>query len=90
MVSIAHYALICLNEQKEKLAESHQAHWLDVDAIPMLILDRRNFKKPVLSMNILKKLDEKDTSGSKKGAFLYPSDKAKYEVLSSKGFNVEV
>jgi len=33
--------------------------------------DSRNFRKKVLSLNILNKTDQKDKSGSKKGAFLY-------------------
>lgn len=33
--------------------------------------DSRNFRKKVLSLNILEKTDLKDKSGSKKGAFLY-------------------
>lgn len=33
--------------------------------------DSRNFRKKVLSLNILNKTDKKDKSGSKKGAFLY-------------------
>ena len=33
--------------------------------------DSRNFRKKVLSLNILDKTDLKDKTGSKKGAFLY-------------------
>ena len=33
--------------------------------------DSRNFRKKVLSLDILTKTDKKDKSGSKKGAFLY-------------------
>lgn len=33
--------------------------------------DSRNFRKKVLSLDILEKTDKKDKSGSKKGAFLY-------------------
>ncbi len=49
-------------------------------------LDRRNFHKKILSMNILKKLNEKDRTGSKKGAYLYRFDEAKYKKLLSKGY----
>lgn len=138
VISMAHYALIRLDEQKKELVESHQAHWFDVDAIPDLILDhghmvkhaldklmrkaryqpigfellpekftipqlkifydaiyqkeldRRNFRKRILSMGILKKLEEKDKSSSKKGAFLYQFDKERYEELSAAGFNFEI
>lgn len=138
VISIAHYALIRLDEQEEQLAASHQARWFDVDAIPPLILDhnqmvshaldklrrkaryqpigfellpekftipqlktfydaiyqkeldRRNFRKRILSMGILRKLEEKDKSTSRKGAFLYRFDKEKYEELTAAGFNFEV
>lgn len=138
VISIAHYALIRLEESQEQLTETYQAHWIDVESIPNLILDhntmvldaldklrkkaryqpigfellpekftipqlkvfydaiyqkkldRRNFRKRILSMNILEKLDEKDKSSSKKGAFLYRFDKKKYEVLTAKGFNFEL
>lgn len=138
VISIAHFALIRLDEQKLKLAESYEAHWFDVDEIPKLILDhnkmvthaleklrrkaryqpigfellptkftipqlnsfynsiyqkkldRRNFRKRILAMDILKKLDEKDKSTSRKGAFLYQFDKKKYKKLVNEGFNFVV
>ncbi|ATL47303.1 DNA mismatch repair protein MutT [Chitinophaga caeni] len=49
-------------------------------------LDKRNFRKKILAMNILEKLDEKDKSSSKKGAHLYKFDEAKYEQLMKTGF----
>ena len=49
--------------------------------------DNRNFRKKVLDMQILIKLDEKDKSRSKKGAFYYKFDKRKYDRLLHKGFN---
>jgi ADP-ribose pyrophosphatase YjhB (NUDIX family) len=138
VVSLAHYALIRIEEQEKKLTTTHQAHWFDIDTIPALILDhnemvedaleklrrkaryqllgfellpkrftipqlkklydaiyqkdldRRNFRKRILSMNILKKLTEKDKSTSKKGAYLYEFDKEKYEQLMKEGFNFEL
>ena len=48
--------------------------------------DNRNFRKKVLDMNILHKLDEKDKSTSKKGAFLYRFDKRKYDKFVRDGF----
>ncbi len=57
------------------------------DAIYQKDLDRRNFRKKIISMGILTKLDEKDKSTSKKGAYLYQFDADKYEELRSKGFN---
>ena len=60
------------------------------DAIYQKDLDRRNFRKRILAMNILKKLEEKDKSTSKKGAFLYHFDKERYKELVAKGFNFEL
>jgi len=54
------------------------------------ILDKRNFRKKILSMNILEKLEEKDKSTSKKGAHLYRFDKLQYEQLTKKGFVFEI
>ena len=41
------------------------------EAIYQRTLDRRNFRKKILSMDILDKLAEKDKTTSRKGAFLY-------------------
>lgn len=41
-------------------------------------LDPRNFRKKILSLNVLKQLKEKDKSTSKKGAYLYEFDKKKF------------
>jgi len=60
------------------------------DAIHQKTLDRRNFRKRILSMDILKKLDEKDKQSSRKGAFLYQFDKMAYEKLMEKGFHFEL
>jgi len=53
-------------------------------------LDRRNFRKKILSMSILEKLEEKDKTTSKKGAHLYRFDKQKYEQLTRRGFVFEI
>ncbi len=53
-------------------------------------LDKRNFSRKILAMNLLKKLDEKDKSGSKKGAYLYQFDKTQYKNLIRKGLNFEI
>ncbi len=44
------------------------------EAIYQIELDARNFRKKVLSYNVLQKLDEKDKASSKRGAFLYKFD----------------
>ncbi|SFD12488.1 ADP-ribose pyrophosphatase YjhB, NUDIX family [Chitinophaga sp. CF118] len=53
-------------------------------------LDKRNFRKKILSMNILEKLEEKDKTTSKKGAYLYRFDKQQYEELRRRGFVFEI
>ena len=45
-------------------------------------LDNANFRKKILSMNILQKLDEKEKGASKKGAYYYKLDREKYEELN--------
>ncbi len=52
--------------------------------------DKRNFRKKILSFGVLRKLDEKDTSGSRKGAWLYTFDKEKYNKLLREGANFEI
>jgi ADP-ribose pyrophosphatase YjhB (NUDIX family) len=56
------------------------------EAIYQTKFDNRNFRKKALDMNILRKLDEKDKSTSKKGAYLYKFDKKKYDKLVRDGF----
>ncbi|UYQ93502.1 NUDIX hydrolase [Chitinophaga horti] len=53
-------------------------------------LDKRNFRKKILSMDVLEKLDEKDKSTSKKGANLYRFDKKKYKELTERGMVFEI
>ena len=57
------------------------------EAIHQTKLDDRNFRKKLLSFDLLLKLDEKDKSTSKKGAFLYRFDYDKYKKLEESGFN---
>jgi Uncharacterized conserved protein len=60
------------------------------EAILMQKLDKRNFRKKLLSMNLLDKFDEKDKENSKKGAFLYRFNRERYEQLTSMGFSFEI
>lgn len=55
-------------------------------------LDKRNFRKKILSMELLEKLTEKDKSSSKKGAYYYCFNRKKYDQLAAEGFyfNLEV
>lgn len=60
------------------------------EAIYQTKLDTRNFRKKMLSLNVLIKLDEKDKSNSRRGAFLYKFDQRTYNELQESGFNFEV
>ena len=52
------------------------------EAIYQAPLDKRNFRKKILAMDVLIKLDEKDMSTSRKGAYLYRFDHKKYKKLT--------
>ncbi len=53
-------------------------------------LDKRNFINKINSLDILKKLGEKDMTESRKGAYLYQFDKEKYERKVNDGFNFKI
>lgn len=50
-------------------------------------LDKRNFAAKIRSLDILKKLNEKDKTSSKKGSFLYQFDAKKYENKSKRSYS---
>ena len=56
------------------------------EAIYQQKADKRNFRKKILSMGILEKLDEKEKVTSKKGAYYYKFLKEKYESLKRTDF----
>jgi 8-oxo-dGTP diphosphatase len=56
------------------------------EAIYQKPIDKRNFRKKILSLNILERLDEKEKVTSKKGAFYYSFNKANYKKLSKRDF----
>jgi len=56
------------------------------EAIYQRKVDKRNFRKKILSMGILEKLEEKEKETSKKGAFYYRFNKARYVKLEQNGF----
>lgn len=60
------------------------------EAIYQRELDARNFRKKVLSLNVLEKLDEKDKTGSKRGAFLYKFNYENYQKLLKSGYIFEI
>ncbi len=53
------------------------------EAIYEMPLDKRNFNRKILSLNILNRLNEKEKESSRKGAFYYVFDKIKYAKLQS-------
>ncbi len=60
------------------------------EAIYQKKLDDRNFRKKLLKMKILNKLEEKDKSSSKKGAYLFRFDKEKYDSFVNDGFSFDL
>lgn len=48
-------------------------------------LDKRNFTRKILSLEILNRLNEKNKTSSRKGAFYYVFDKRKYSQLNQVG-----
>lgn len=52
--------------------------------------DSRNFRKKIIALDILTKLEEKDKTGSKKGAFLYKFNQKKYNKLVELGINFKL
>jgi len=57
------------------------------EAIYQRSIDKRNFRKKILAMNILEKLDEKEKETSKKGAYYYRFIKERYKTLIGNGFS---
>lgn len=56
------------------------------EAIYQRTIDKRNFRKKIISMNILEKLDEKEKVTSKRGAFYFRFIKERYKKLVKDGF----
>jgi len=56
------------------------------EAIYLRAIDKRNFRKKILSMNLLDKQDEKERETSKKGAWYYRFNEERYRELSRNGF----
>ena len=53
-------------------------------------LDKRNFRKKILKMNLLIALNETQTGVSHRAARFYQFDEQKYVQLKEKGFNFEI
>jgi ADP-ribose pyrophosphatase YjhB (NUDIX family) len=86
---------------KERLKEKVVAHPIGFELLPTkftlpqlqslyeaiydMPLDKRNFTKKMLSLGVLNKQKEKERQSSRKGAFYYVFDSAKYKKLQSNG-----
>lgn len=53
-------------------------------------LDKRNFRKKVLSMGLLEELDEVEQDVAHRAARLYRFDKKRYQELTKEGFHFEL
>ena len=53
-------------------------------------IDKRNFRKKILGMELLKELDEVQMDVAHRAARLYKFDEHKYRQLREKGFNFEI
>jgi 8-oxo-dGTP diphosphatase len=53
-------------------------------------IDKRNFRKKLLGMDLLKELDEVQVDVAHRAARLYRFDEKKYRQLKEKGFNFEI
>ena len=60
------------------------------DAIYGKSIDDRNFRKKILSTDLLIKTDKKDKTTSKKGAFVYRFDTEKYNELRKQGYHLDL
>lgn len=135
VLSVAHYALVNVEDYDRELVQKHNAYWRNINDLPLLIfdhnemvqaalrrlrrkaftepvgfnllpekftvpqlqalyeaiygrnIDKRNFRKKIQTMYFLEKSDEKDKSGSKRGAFLYTFNKELYEKAIQDGFS---
>ena len=53
-------------------------------------LDKRNFRKKILSMGILKELEELESGVAHRAARLYRFNKTNYQTLTRQGFNFQI
>jgi 8-oxo-dGTP diphosphatase len=60
------------------------------EAILQTPIDKRNFRKKIIGMGLLKQLDEKEQNVPHKAAFYYSFDKKAYKELTKKGFHFEL
>jgi hypothetical protein len=50
-------------------------------------LDRRNFQKKMIALDIITRLDERKQGGAHKAPYLYKFDKKKYQNALKKGIS---
>lgn len=60
------------------------------EAILEAPIDKRNFRKKILGMGLLKALDEKEKNVARKAARYYSFDNKAYKELTQKGFHFEI
>jgi 8-oxo-dGTP diphosphatase len=72
----------------EKFTLSQLQHLYE--AVLQKELDKRNFRKKILKMNLLIAMDEKQKNVPHKAAILFKFDKKKYDELMQRGFNFEI
>ena len=60
------------------------------EAILETPIDKRNFRKKIIGMGLLKQLDEKEKNVPHKAAFYHSFDKKAYKELTKKGFHFEL
>lgn len=53
-------------------------------------LDKRNFRRKILSMNLLEELDEVEQGVAHRAARMFRFDHARYQRLAREGFNFEI
>jgi ADP-ribose pyrophosphatase YjhB (NUDIX family) len=60
------------------------------EAIYQEKLEPANFRRKIISMNLMDRLPIKDMSNSKKGAYLYAFNKERYEEYEASGYSFEL
>lgn len=60
------------------------------ESILEISIDKRNFRKKILGMGLLKALDEKEKNVAHKAARYYSFDKKAYKDLTQRGFHFEL
>ena len=95
-----------IDEALERLREKVRYHPIGFELLPKkftlpklqslyesildMKLDKRNFRKKLLKMNLLIKLDEKEKDNLRRAAYLYKFDKKSYNKLVKEGFSFQL